>query len=194
MTEGGEETVPDFENPPRLFLLEDRLKSLLGGPLFFNRIFAKQGGFRGDERVLDFGCGGGVSTRCIAKHLKRGGEVIGVDTSSVMIGRAQSRLREYPNADVIRGELQSLDIEDASFDVAIAIYVIHDIPRGERKETVVAIADKLKPGCVLWVVEPTKASHGIPVDELRALMKSAGLLEASAEVRKSSYRGKFAKR
>ena len=194
MTGLGEEEVPDFEDPPRLFLFEDRLKSVLGGPLFFNRILAKQGGFRGDERVLDFGCGGGVSTRCIAKRLTRGGEVVGVDTSSVMIGRAQPRLRKYPNADAVRGELRSLDIDDASFDVAVAIFVIHDIPRGKREETVAAIADKLKPGGALWVVEPTKASHGIPVDELRTLMESAGLYEISAEAGKSSYRGKFVKR
>ena len=136
MTETIDERVPDFENPPRLFLLEDRLKSVLGEPLFFKRIFMKQGGFRGDERVLDFGCGGGVSTRCIAKHLTRGGEVIGVDISSVMIGRARSRIRNYSNAAVVRGELPTLRIDASSFDLAVAIFVIHDIPSGRRKETI----------------------------------------------------------
>lgn len=187
------EYVIDFENPPKLFLIEDRLKAVLGEPLFFRPFYRKRGGFRGDERVLDFGCGGGVSTRCIAKLLSRGGEVTGVDISSVMVERAERRLRGYANARVVKGELPALDIEGSTFDVATMVYVIHDIAREKREDVVTALARVLKPGGRIWVLEPTKPSHGIPVDELRKLMTGAGLKEVSADVRKSSYRGAFMK-
>ena len=58
----------DFENPSVLFILEDKLKGLLGCPLLYNRYF-RTFGLKGDERVLDFGCGGGAGSRCLAKLL-----------------------------------------------------------------------------------------------------------------------------
>ena len=185
--------VIDFEDPPKLFLIEDRLKAVLGEPLFFRPFYRKQGGFRGDERVLDFGCGGGVGTRCIAKLLDEGGEVVGVDISSVMIGRAEKRLRNHSNARIVKGELSALDFRDSTFDVASMIYVIHDIAEDERKDIVAALARIMKPGGRVWVLEPTKESHGIPVSELRGLMTDAGFEEVSAQVKKSSYRGTFMK-
>jgi ubiquinone/menaquinone biosynthesis C-methylase UbiE len=194
MTAASREQVIDFENPPKLFLIEDRFKAVLGGPLFFNPIFRRCGGFRGNERVLDFGCGGGVSTRCIAKQLNRGGSVTGVDISSLMVGRAERRLRRFPNATVVRGELPSIDIEDAAFDIATMVYVIHDIPRSKRPEVAGALADKLKTGGTLWVLEPTKPGHGISVAELKGLMADSGLVEVSSEVKKTTYRGEFLKR
>ena len=194
MTVDHGEYIVDFEDPPKLFLVEDRLKAVLGEPLLYRRFYKKQGGFRGDERVLDFGCGGGVGTRCIAKQLTGGGEAVGVDVSSVMLERARKRLEEYPNAKVLKGELDALDIEGDSFDIASMIYVIHDIARKDRPRTVRALARLLKPGGKIWVFEPTKDSHGIPVEELRQLMADAGLHEIASEVGRSSYRGTFEKR
>ncbi len=89
------------------------------------------------------------------------------------------------------GELPTLSLEDASFDIAIMIYVMHDIDRNKRPAVASSIAAKLKAGGVLWVLEPTKMGHGIQVAELRRLMNDAGLQETSAESRKSSYRGRF---
>ena len=42
----------DFDNPSALFRLEDRLKDLLGGRLYYDPYFISRGGFRGDEEVL----------------------------------------------------------------------------------------------------------------------------------------------
>ena len=42
----------DFENPSALFILEDMLKGLIGGPLLYNPYF-KTFGLKGNEKVLD---------------------------------------------------------------------------------------------------------------------------------------------
>ena len=52
----------DFEHPSTIFVLEDKLKGLLGGPLLYNPYFITFG-LKGNERVLDFGCGGGAGSR-----------------------------------------------------------------------------------------------------------------------------------
>ena len=54
--------------------------------------------FRGDERVLDVGCGDGYITRSIAARLPRG-SVVGVDASPRMIEAARSHA-DPPGTDV----------------------------------------------------------------------------------------------
>ena len=51
----------DFEHPSALFILEDKLKGILGRPLLYNPYF-KTLGLKGNESVLDFGCGGGAGS------------------------------------------------------------------------------------------------------------------------------------
>jgi ubiquinone/menaquinone biosynthesis C-methylase UbiE len=181
----------DFEQPSLLFLAEDRLKAVLGGRLLYNPLYQKHGGFRGDERVLDFGCGGGVGTRCIARLLTRGGRVTGVDMSSTMLKRARRRLRGFANADVQVGDIRTLELEKGEFDVISVIHVLHDIDPEERASYVDRLAHLLKPDGRIWILEPTRQSHGMQVEEIRALMRNVGLQESLHAVGRKDYRGVF---
>jgi ubiquinone/menaquinone biosynthesis C-methylase UbiE len=184
----------DFDNPSAPFRFEDTLKGLIGGPLYYAPYFRSRGGFRGDERVLDFGCGGGVSTRTIAAALDRGGSVTGVDVSSYFTERARRRLSCFPRARILRGEITELDLPRDSFDLISIIHVLHDIPRTKRSETVRALASLLKAGGRLWVWEPTRPSHGMPADEIRGLMQEADLREVSGELQGAAFKGIFEQR
>lgn len=183
----------DFDNPSALFRFEDRLKGLIGGPLYYNPYFNSRGGFRGDEEVLDFGCGGGISTRSIAGCLNRGGRVTGVDISSYFTARARKRLEDCENARILHGQITDLDLADRSFDVISIVHVIHDIMKEKRSAVVEALGELLKPGGRLWIWEPTRPSHGMPAEEIRGLMAEAGLREISAEEEKNSFKGIFQK-
>jgi len=185
--------VIDFDNPSALFRFEDWLKGLIGGRLFYNPYFETRGGFRGDEQVLDFGCGGGVSTRCIAAKLTQGGGVTGVDISSYFTAKAQKRIESCSNAEVLQGEIMDLALPQQSFDLISIIHVIHDIVKGKRAETVRVLAGVLKPQGRLWIWEPTRQSHGMPAEEIRRIMAEAGLREVSTETEGSSFRGIFEK-
>jgi SAM-dependent methyltransferase len=186
-------SVLDFDNPSALFRFEDGLKALLGGPLFYAPYFRSRGGFRGDEQVLDFGCGGGVSTRLIASRLDKGGKVTGVDISSFFTQRAKQRLAPYPNACILRGEITGLDLPPQSFDLISIIHVIHDIVPQKRSATVRALGAVLKTKGRLWIWEPTRPAHGMPAAEIHNLMKEAGLYELSAEERGTAFKGIFGK-
>lgn len=182
---------PDFDNPSFFFRLEDKLKGILGG--FFYKPFIKDFGLKGDEHVLDFGCGGGVEARFVLEHLRDGGRITCVDLSDYWIQRAKKRLKKYPNAVCIQGDIRQLGIPDGSFDLIFTVHVIHDIAPAERQSTVDALAQKLKPGCSLYIWEPTKISHGMAVEEIRDLLSKAGLRESSFTKTKSAYKGKFIK-
>jgi len=182
---------PDFDNPSFLFRLEDKLKGFLGG--FFYKSFVNSFALKGNEHVLDFGSGGGIEARFVLEHLKENGHITCVDRSSYWIKKARKRLKKFPNVTFVLGDISKLDIPDNAFDVVLARYVIHDIAPEERQQVMNALASKLKPGGALYIWEPTKTSHGMPVDEIKELLLRAGLQELSHEKTKSSYKGKFLK-
>ena len=181
----------DFEHPSTLFVLEDSLK-ILAGYLLFSR-YIKAFGLKGNERVLDFGCGGGVGSRCLANLLKKGGHLTCIDISNFWIKRAKRRLRKYDNVDLKAGDIRELDIPDASLDAISTIYVIHDIPPADRRETISTLSQKLKPGGTFFIKEPIKKSHGMSVDEIRSLLSDAGLGEIAHRQTESQYIAKYQK-
>lgn len=182
----------DFEHPSILFILEDMLKGFIGGPLLYNSYF-NTFGLKGNERVLDFGCGGGAGSRCLASLLLKEGHLTCVDVSGYWIAKAKNRLEEYSNVECKVGDIRELDIPDSSFEVISAVHVIHDIPPEERPLTVRTLSQKLKAGGLFFIREPVKKSHGMPVEEIRTLFAGAGLKELKHKETKSEYMGKHKK-
>ena len=182
----------DFEHPSTLFVLEDTLKGLVGGPLLYNPYF-KTFALKGTERILDFGCGGGAGSRCLANLLSRGGYLTCVDVSSSWIAKARKRLEKYSNVECKSGDIRELDIPDSSFDIISTIHVIHDIFPAERRDIVKTLSEKLKAGGLFFIKEPVKKSHGMPVEEIRTLLAGAGLKEIKHKETKSEYMGKYQK-
>jgi ubiquinone/menaquinone biosynthesis C-methylase UbiE len=182
----------DFEHPSILFVLEDALKGLIGGPLLYHPYF-KTFGLKGNEKVLDFGCGGGAGSRCLLKFLNQQGHLTCVDKSKFWIDKARKRLSKYGNVECRAGDIRELDVPNSAFDVVSVIHVIHDIPPAERQSTVKELLRKLKKGGTIFVREPTKESHGMPVKEILALFSGEGLQETYCKEAKSEYVGRFQK-
>ena len=185
-------TEYDLEHPSILFILEDKLKGLLGRPLLYNPYFITFG-LKGNERVLDFGCGGGVGSRCLANLLGKGGHLTCVDVSQFWIAKARKRLDKYSNVECKSGDIRELDIPDSSFDVISTFHVIHDITPAERQDIIKTLSQKLKVGSLLFIRERIGKSHGMPVEEIRALLSDAGLNEIEYKETKSEYMDKYQK-
>lgn len=186
----GEFKRVDFDHPSVLFILEDILKGLIGGPLLYKPYFSTFG-LRGDENVLDFGCGGGAGSRCLANLLSENGRLTCVDISQYWIKKAIKRLRKYPNVKCQVGRIEKFQVPEHSFDAISIFHVIHDIAPEERQDIVRLLCGKLKSHGTVFVREPTKKSHGMPVSEIRALFLNAGLIETECQETKTEYRGRF---
>jgi ubiquinone/menaquinone biosynthesis C-methylase UbiE len=180
----------DFENPSALFVLEDILKGLIGCPLLYGPYF-RSFGLKGDENVLDFGCGGGAGSRCLAELLNRNGHLTCVDISNYWIKKAKKRLRKYVNVKCIAGDIGELALPADSFDVISIFHVIHDISPVDRQDTVAALSRLLRKDGAAFVREPIKKSHGMPVEEIQTLFSNAGLKEIGHSESKSEYKGRF---
>ncbi len=82
--------------------------------------------FRGDESVLDIGCGVG---RFVRPFASRFGRVHGVDISEAMIEEARRRLAHLPNASFEVGN--GVDLagqQDASYDFVFSYIMFQHIP------------------------------------------------------------------
>jgi SAM-dependent methyltransferase len=82
----------DFDHPSLRFIAEDRIKNLLGSTYYGRDI--RNLALKGDERVLDLGCGGGTASRYLMKFL---------DKASVMEQNFQSIV---PSSFRCRGNVQ----------------------------------------------------------------------------------------
>ena len=98
--------------------------------------------------VADLGAGTGTLTDMIAPFV---GRVVAIDRSPEMLEAARDRLSDSPNVEVLEGELESLPAEEAAFDVALLVLVLHYVVDPERALT--EARRVLKPGGRLVIVD-----------------------------------------
>ena len=81
------------------------------------------------DNVLDVGCGTGVLTRELVKHVGTTGSATGFDLSESMLGVARER---SPAATFKQGNVVDLPFEDKSFDVVISSFMLMFVPEPEK--------------------------------------------------------------
>jgi SAM-dependent methyltransferase len=69
----------------------------------FGRAILAQAAILRGERVIDVGCGCGATTLAIADLVGTSGHVMGIDVSSMMLGRARLRLAGRSNVSLLEG-------------------------------------------------------------------------------------------
>ncbi|WP_100488607.1 class I SAM-dependent methyltransferase [Sporolactobacillus pectinivorans] len=150
-----------------------------------------------DDHVLDVGCGTGATAALLAEET--GAAVTGIDLHPKMVERALERAAQSKHAfRVLKGSVESLPFEDASFDwiVSESVTAFTDI-----KKSVPEYYRVLRPGKRLAAIEMTieqplpeqdseviKKLYGVPelytVEDWRNIWKEAGFTQV--EVLKES--------
>ena len=112
-------------------------------------------GLRGDERVLDVGCGRGLLLIGAAKRLPRG-KAVGLDLWQAEDLSANSAAATAANArsegvearvEVVSGDMRKMPFADATFDVIVSSMTIHNVyTEDERRQALSEIWRVLKPG------------------------------------------------
>lgn len=86
-------------------------------------------------RALDLGCGGGHASFAVAAHV---GEIVSYDLSGEMLEAVAGAARDrgIDNLSTVRGAVEKLPFEDASFDLVLSRYSAHhwsDLGAGLRE-------------------------------------------------------------
>lgn len=165
----------------------------------FRRSLVELAGIGPGQSVLDIGCGTGSLAIEAGRVVGRQGSVVGIDPSPEMIGRATSKARRLANVSFRTGVAQDLPFEDASFDVALCTFVVHQLPRDSFHKVKTEAARVVKVGGRLLLVDiggdqhgrrtphaAAAAKDGVPLFDLRKigpLMAGSGFREiVSGEV------------
>jgi ubiquinone/menaquinone biosynthesis C-methylase UbiE len=131
--------------------------------------------------IGDLGCGTGQVAASLAPFVK---QVIAVDRSNDMLQTARKRVRELPNVDVRRGELEALPIRDGELDAATLLLVLHHLP--DPAQALAEAARVIRPGGRLLIsdmlphdreVYRQQMGHvwlGFSEEALRRLLETAG--------------------
>lgn len=124
--------------------------------------------WRGDEAVLDLGCGRGMVLLMAAGHVPRG-RATGVDIWSVrdQAGNAMAATLENARCEGVaeRVELHTADMcrlpfEDAGFDVVVSNVAIHNIrTRAAREQAIDEAWRVLRPGGRLLIADISRSNE-----------------------------------
>lgn len=97
----------------------------------------------GDDRVLEFACGTGITTVAIAPHVAF---VRAIDISDEMVGKAREKIQTLglSNVELSQTDLFDTCLEEGSFDAVTAFNVLLYVEN--RGEVLARIRSLLKPG------------------------------------------------
>ena len=113
--------------------IEDEATFDAKGEEFVERI---RGYIKGDDVVLDVGCGIGRVEKFLAPLCR---EIYAVDVSRKMLKRARKRLRDFANIHFIKNDGRSLGfLQDENIDFAFSVFVFQHI---EKEDTICYLAN-----------------------------------------------------
>lgn len=116
-------------------------------------------------RVLEVGCGTGLSLPQYSRRCT----LFGIDISDGILEKARERAKSLPNVEAIEVmDAEQLRLEDGSFDVVVAQYVITAVPNPER--ALDEFARVVRPGGEIVITTRIGAGEGLRGQIEKALM------------------------
>jgi ubiquinone/menaquinone biosynthesis C-methylase UbiE len=121
-------------------------------------------------KILDMGCGTGMSTRRLAKTFSQASVIKGIDLSPYFISIGTQLLKLEPTRfdeggtwvsnisyddriEYILGDAGSTGLQSESFDIVNLQFVVHELPADATRDVIVESLRVLKPGGQLWISE-----------------------------------------
>lgn len=118
-------------------------------------------GFKGDEQVLDIGCGRGAVLLLAAKHLTTG-KAVGIDlwkredqSGNSINATAHNAMVEgvFNRVELKTGDMTTMPFPDESFDLVLSNLAIHNVKGDKRNKAIDEAIRVLRPGGRLMIAD-----------------------------------------
>ena len=100
---------------------------------------------RGDERVLDVGCGSGDFTAKVAALVPEG-SVVGIDAQASMLDQARLVARGNQSFELVAAQDVAAAFPAEAFDVVISRATLHWVPAEDQADVLAGMFTVLRPG------------------------------------------------
>ena len=151
-----------FATPNFLFAVLMIWSSFFGKLIMRDKIISLLN-LKGNEKVLDVGCGRGLLLIKIAKQLTRSGKAFGIDlwrsedlsNNEELLTRENARLENVSDRiNLISGDMTEMQFKNNEFDIIVSSLAIHNVPTREKRfEAIKEIDRTLKPGGQLVILD-----------------------------------------
>jgi len=116
-------------------------------------------------QLMDVACGNGRFLEKVLEVWPRL-NVTGLDLSPSYTEAARARLSRWRQADVIQEMAEAMPVESESLDIAVSIYLFHELPPRVRPRVLSEIFRVLKPGGLFILADSLQFSDRPPLDGL----------------------------
>ena len=146
-----------------------------------------------ETTLLDAGTGTGAVLRALATRAGRPRHVVGVDSSAAMLARVPPLPEGWH---LQRADVAALPFDDASFDTATAVYLLHVLEPATRAAALAELRRVLRPGGRLVTVTSALPRRALlrplwaalrPLDPRPELVEAGFRLERARTVRAGYY-------
>ncbi len=155
---------------------------------------------RPGEAVLDLGSGSGLDCFLAAQQVGSQGRVVGLDMTDDMLALARRNLAKVgaTNVEFHKGEMESMPLPDAAFDVIISNCVINLSPDKaavfRESHRVLKPSGRMRVSDIVWVRQPTDAERAdlaswagcvagaLELDEYTAKLRAAGFGDVDVQL------------
>lgn len=112
------------------------------------------------RRLVELGVGSGLVAERLLDAIPSL-ELVGIDVSPTMLAHARERLARFGGrVTLIEGDIASLDLGEAGFDMAITVQALHNVPFADQQAALGFAARVLQPGGVLLSLDKTAVPAG----------------------------------
>lgn len=115
--------------------------------------------------LMDVACGNGRFLETVLGVWPRL-NVTGLDLSPSYTEAARARLAPWRQADIIQDMAEAMPVENASFDIAVSIFLFHELPPRVRPLVVAEVFRALKPGGLFILADSLQFSDRPALDGL----------------------------
>jgi len=154
-------------------IIQDRMKMMSQCAVKRGKFGLEYYKFKGNEMVLDIGCGAGSNSLRIASALGNNGRLFSIDTSKAMVQMTRKLLKKNQLSGTVSiGNCESMDFEDGMFDLVIAFYILYHL---DLKKALAEISRVLKDQGVFIATTVSQGTHDKWYDEFTRMISLDGI-------------------